>query len=90
MKTILLTSGMTLKERDLATHEVISEIDDSEPFKVIEELTIEKLRNDLQATIDIVHAYSERKVRVDGVTLDHDRNLVVIEYVYDFKVDTEE
>lgn len=79
MKTVYIKSDMSMRERTLEVSRVIGELEDNEPFTSIEELTPEKLRDQMQGAIDAFQAYDLLKTKIVSVKLDHERDLIVIE-----------
>jgi len=82
MKTVLITSEMTIKQRNTICYEVFSETEDDESFKIIEEMSPERLRDAMQVSLDVLQKYSEIKVKIEKVTFDHERNLIIIEQLF--------
>jgi hypothetical protein len=90
MKTLLITSDMNLKDRNSAAYKMFNELEDNEAFKLIEEMTPEKLRDQMQSTLDIFQANDDTKIKVDSVRLDCERNLIVIEQIFEPQPENED
>jgi hypothetical protein len=90
MKTVLLNSNMTPKQRNVASYEVMVQLEDDEAFKVVEEMTPEQLQNQMQSALNLLQTNREIRIKIDSVKLDYERNLIVIEQIFEPQPDDDD